>query len=463
MDAAFVDLDRTLLREGSGRVLAAALAARGLPGADRHYPGDQLWWSFYNRFGETVASMGLARAAATASRGWDVERVAEAAAAAVPGLLELVAPGAPGAFERWREEGLRIVIVTTTPEHLVAPFAAAVGADDVIATRYEQRDGAYTGALDGGFAWGTGKLDKVRAYAAAHGIDLSRCVAVSDSVFDLPLLRAVGRPLVVNPDPRLRLVAAALRWRCEQWSLDGGVPRLAGIEPFTALRPLLREQLFPYARFEFRGVEHVPKSGPVVVAANHRSYFDVAALALLAAKLGRPVRALAKRELFDVPLAAPLLRALGGLPVDRGHSGTAAFAAAGDWLRQGGVVFVLPQGTIPRGERFFDPLLVGHTGAVRLARESGAAVVPVGLWGTEQVWPRSSRLPDVSTLRSPPRVSVTVGAPAALLGESAAEATAELMSAISALLPDEARVARTPSAEELARTYPPGRAPAGNG
>jgi putative phosphoserine phosphatase/1-acylglycerol-3-phosphate O-acyltransferase len=127
------------------------------------------------------------------------------------------------------------------------------------------------------------------------------------------------------------------------------------------------------------------------------------------------------------------------------------------------VVIVLPQGTIPRGEAFFEPTLVGRTGAVRLAKESGAAVVPVGLWGTEHVWPRSARLPDVSTLRHPRPVLVTVGTPVTLASPDAREATAELMAAIVALLPAEAQARRTPSAEELARTIPAGAAPPHDG
>jgi putative phosphoserine phosphatase/1-acylglycerol-3-phosphate O-acyltransferase len=459
MGAVFIDLDRTLLRAGSGRVLSGALEAAGLPGAGRRFPGDDLWWSYYNRFGETAVTMLLARAAALAAKGWEIDRVAAAAAAAVPALIDLVAPGAPGALETWRAEGLRVVVVTTTPEHLIAPFAEALGADAVLATRYQHRDGVFTGTLEGGFAWGTGKLDKIRAFCETEGLELADCTAVSDSIFDLPMLRAVGRPVVVNPDPRLFVVAKLLRWPTAQWTLAGGVPKVAGVEPFGVVRHLLRPQLFPYARFEFSGVEHIPRQGPVVLASNHRSYFDVAALALLAATLDRPVRALAKKELFALPFVAPLLRAIGGIPVDRGRSGAPPFAEAVASLHRGEVVIVLPQGTIPRGEAFFDPVLVGHTGAARLVQQTGATVVPVGLWGTEHVWPRSSKLPDVTSVLHPRHVAVTVGRPVRLVAEDPRAATEELMAAIAALLPNEARTSWAPTADELARTYPTGVVP----
>jgi putative phosphoserine phosphatase/1-acylglycerol-3-phosphate O-acyltransferase len=123
-------------------------------------------------------------------------------------------------------------------------------------------------------------------------------------------------------------------------------------------------------------------------------------------------------------------------------------------LRAGEVVIVLPQGTIPRGDAFFDPVLHGRTGAARLAAETGAPLIPVGLWGTERVWPRSAKVPNMTALVHPPRVTVDVGAPVTLLGEDAVADTTTLMAAIADLLPAEARVARIPTSEELARTRP---------
>ena len=178
------------------------------------------------------------------------------------------------------------------------------------------------------------------------------------------------------------------------------------------------------------------------------------AIGLVAARLGRPVRFMAKQEVFDSPVVGHLARALGGIPVDRGTGSGDPMRQAAAALRAGEVVIVLPQGTIPRGEAFFDPVLTGHTGAARLAAQTGAPVVPVGVWGTERVWPRSSRVPSMITLH-PPKVTVTVGAPVALGLADAVADTATLMQAIADLLPDEAREARTPSDEDLARTQPP--------
>ena len=119
------------------------------------------------------------------------------------------------------------------------------------------------------------------------------------------------------------------------------------------------------------------------------------------------------------------------------------------------MVIVLPQGTIPRGYDFFDPVLHGKTGTARLAASTGATVVPVGLWGTEKVWPRSARVPDFTLVRNPPKVTVRVGRPVPLSLTDAKADTDAIMEAISALLPPEARVRHEPTPEELARSKPP--------
>jgi putative phosphoserine phosphatase / 1-acylglycerol-3-phosphate O-acyltransferase len=116
------------------------------------------------------------------------------------------------------------------------------------------------------------------------------------------------------------------------------------------------------------------------------------------------------------------------------------------------VVIVLPQGTIPQGDAFFDPVLRARSGVARMAADSGAPVVPVALWGTERVWPRSARLPNLLALRHPPTVTVRVGPPVPLGHEDLRADSATVMAAIVALLPE--TTPHAPSAAELARTYP---------
>jgi putative phosphoserine phosphatase/1-acylglycerol-3-phosphate O-acyltransferase len=164
--------------------------------------------------------------------------------------------------------------------------------------------------------------------------------------------------------------------------------------------------------------------------------------------------------MFSMPVVGPVFSALGGIPVDRGTGSDAPLQAAADALDAGELVVILPEGTIPRGRSFFEPGLRGRPGVARLAGMTDAPVVPVGLWGTEKVWPRSARLPNVLNVVRPPTVQVRVGPPVSLPGGiDPVEGTRTVMEAILDLLPAEARRGRNPTAADLARTYPPGHEP----
>ena len=134
-------------------------------------------------------------------------------------------------------------------------------------------------------------------------------------------------------------------------------------------------------------------------------------MSVVFARSGRTVRFLGKKEVFDVPVFGQLATAMGGIRVDRGTGSDEPLEAAADALAGGEVVAIMPQGTIPRGEAFFDPELKGRWGAARLAALTKAPVIPIGLWGTEKVWPRSSRLPNVLNVTNPPEVRIRVGPP----------------------------------------------------
>jgi putative phosphoserine phosphatase/1-acylglycerol-3-phosphate O-acyltransferase len=175
----------------------------------------------------------------------------------------------------------------------------------------------------------------------------------------------------------------------------------------------------------------------------------------VARAIGRPVRFLAKQEVFDAPIVGLIARAIGGIPVNRGSGSGQPLREAEAALKAGEVVIVLPQGTIPRGYDFFDPVLHGKSGTARLAASTGAPVVPIGLWGTEKVWARAARVPDFTLVRKPPKVTVRVGKPVPLSLTDAHADTDAIMQAISALLPAESRVRHEPTPEELARTKPP--------
>lgn len=457
--AAFFDLDRTLLAGASGEVFAAAMREAGL--VPRSLPGESALYALFDAVGETLPSMALARGAARLAKGRQRSAVQQVAESVAPTLAGMVQPMAAAVFAEHRAAGRQLVLATTTPFDLVAPLAAALGLDGVVATRYGvDADGRYDGTIDGPFVWSTGKLAAVRAWAAAHGVDLAASHAYSDSVYDTPLLSAVGFPHVVNPDPRMVLMAAARRWPTVDLGHPVTVPglglRLPGVDVQRLLLSLVHPAFFPYARFEVSGAAHIPVDGPAIVVANHRSYFDVAAMAVLLARTGRSVRFLGKREVFDAPVVGQIASLLGGIPVDRASGSDAPLRAAEAALADGDVVALMPQGTIPRGAAFYEPVLRGRWGAARLAAATRAPVVPVGLWGTERVWPRSSRLPNVLAVADPPSVTVTAGPPVALKYRSADADTRRIMAAIMDLLPDESRVSRTPTDDEIRLASPPG-------
>jgi putative phosphoserine phosphatase / 1-acylglycerol-3-phosphate O-acyltransferase len=416
-------------------------------------------YGVFNTIGETLPSMVLARQGVILAAGRSQEAVRAAAETVTDRLLELVQPFARTAIATHRDAGRAVVMATTTPYDLVEPLGAALGLDDVIATRYAvAADGTYDGTLDGPFVWSAGKLSAVRTWADEHGVDLAESYAYSDSVYDTPLLEAVGHPFVVNPDPRMVLVAATRRWPTVDLAVSPGVVKVPAIGAELqrlALR-FARPAAYPYARFDIEGVENIPRAGAAILCANHRSYFDAAAVSVAIAQSGRTARFLGKKEVFDAPVVGQLAAAMGGIPVDRGSGSGEPLQAAADALAGGEMVVVMPQGTIPRGPAFFEPKLTGRWGAARLAHLSGSPVVPIGLWGTEHVWPRASRLPNVLNLTDPPTVRIRVGEPVELKGRSPNADTKRIMAAIVSLLPDEARVRRVPTPEELARTYSPG-------
>lgn len=110
--------------------------------------------------------------------------------------------------------GRRTFIVSAAGDEIVKLIALVLYMDGGIGTAYAvDPEGRYTGELSGAFMYGEGKVEAMRRYADEHGIDLASSWAYSDSASDLPMLRAVGNPVVVNPDAELARIARDGNWR----------------------------------------------------------------------------------------------------------------------------------------------------------------------------------------------------------------------------------------------------------
>ncbi len=155
---------------------------------------------------------------------------------------------------------------------------------------------------------------------------------------------------------------------------ETGVNRLV----YWLVRGVLQPFFLTYFRMRRIGREHIPSTGPVIVAANHRSFLDPFVIATMA---GRPMYYVAKQELFKQRIVGWLLSALGAFPVNRGASDAQMVTTANAILGRGDIVLIFPEGTRIRPGSLGSP----KRGVGRLALETGAPVVPVAVVGTEAI------------------------------------------------------------------------------
>jgi 1-acyl-sn-glycerol-3-phosphate acyltransferase len=189
---------------------------------------------------------------------------------------------------------------------------------------------------------------------------------------------------------------------------------------------------------EWHGHEHIPRSGGVIVAANHLSYADWAAMALFVYEAGRYPAFLIKSSAFNVKVVGPFLHAAGQFPVNRGTTDAAlVLSDAERGLAQGECLIFYPEGTATRDPELWP--MVAKTGVARLALATGAPVIPVAQWGTQDILPYGTKklsvIPrhTVKMLAGPPvDLSAYEGEP--LNRDVLRAATATIMADITGLL-----------------------------
>lgn len=129
------------------------------------------------------------------------------------------------------------------------------------------------------------------------------------------------------------------------------------------------------------GADNIPAEGGAVIVINHIGYLDFAYAGIPAHDVGRLVRFMAKKEVFDHKITGPLMRGMKHIPVDR-SAGGAAFREALKALNNGELIGVFPEATISRSFELKD----FKTGPVRMAQAAGVPVIPMVVWGTQRIW-----------------------------------------------------------------------------
>ena len=161
-----------------------------------------------------------------------------------------------------------------------------------------------------------------------------------------------------------------------------------GVRRFTKI--VLPAPIKSIMKRDWHGHEHIPRSGGVIVAANHLSYADWAAMALFIHEAGRYPAFLIKSSAFNVKGIGPFLRAAGQFPVNRGAADAAlVLNEAERGLAKGECLIFYPEGTATRDPDLWP--MVPKTGVARLALATGVPVVPVAQWGTQDILPYGTK------------------------------------------------------------------------
>jgi HAD superfamily hydrolase (TIGR01490 family) len=228
----FFDLDRTLMAGSSGFHWARAARRAGLT-TRRQLAGDA-WENVKFRLrGSTDEGTVVVRdrvgAFLRGRRVADIERLSRMVLA---GVLPRLYPKMLETAYAHQDAGRPAFIVTAASQGTAEMLAHVLFFDGAAGSKLEERDGFYTGRFDGPFCYGEGKPVRMRELAQERGVDLAESWAYSDSASDLPMLRAVGHPVAVNPDTELARVAREEGWDVMTFETLGR--RLKGLAAFIA-------------------------------------------------------------------------------------------------------------------------------------------------------------------------------------------------------------------------------------
>ena len=211
--AAFFDLDKTLIEGSSALHFGRAAYRAGM--VSRRQLASDVWANLKFRLnGSTDQGTDELRERILASiAGQRVVDLARMGPDVLAGILPLLYREVLDEAYAHQDAGMPVYIVTAASQELAEVLAHVLVLDGGLGMRSEVRDGVYTGKAAGPFTYREGKAEAIRELATREGIDLTESYAYSDSESDLPMMRAVGHPVAVNPDRVLERVAREEGWR----------------------------------------------------------------------------------------------------------------------------------------------------------------------------------------------------------------------------------------------------------
>lgn len=211
-EAAFFDLDKTILARSSALAFAKPFFKGGLIGRSDVIRSAYAQFLFLASGADHSQMETMRKYMSELVSGWDVAKVREIVAETIDEIIDpTIYDEAVALIEEHRAAGRDIIIISSSGTEVVEPIGERLGVDIAIGTQMAVEDGHYTGEILF-YAYGEGKAEAMRELAAERGYDLSESYAYSDSITDLPMLDVVGFPTAVNPDDELREVAVEREW-----------------------------------------------------------------------------------------------------------------------------------------------------------------------------------------------------------------------------------------------------------
>jgi len=226
--AAFFDLDRTLMVGSSGIFFARAAFETGMISRGRLARDVYENLRFRLRGSTDERAEAVRRRVGEMIGGVPVHELERLAPRVLAGVLPRLYPQMLQRAYTHQEQGRRVYIVTAALQEMADLLAHVLAFDGGLGSQLEVVEGRYTGRPSGPFNYREGKVVSMRRLAEREGLDLSASYAYSDSESDLPMLRAVGHAVVVNPDPQLRRIAAEEGWEAIHLDRLGRRLKVAG-------------------------------------------------------------------------------------------------------------------------------------------------------------------------------------------------------------------------------------------